>query len=227
MIKIKTNHPIAYESPDHIMPWGTMRDNSTNEDFINQTEQWFNNEKFNVLDIGCSGGQMIVDYHNRGHLAIGVEGSDYSIKHQRANWPSYHNKNLFTADATKPFNFEFITGDQVKFDLITAWELIEHIHPNDLNELFKNIYNNLKPEGIFVASISTKPDVIDGVVLHQSVFQQFEWLFDILTETAAFKDTDLEWFPYPFSAAVRADGGSFHIGVRHKAMDGRNNNNDN
>jgi SAM-dependent methyltransferase len=227
MIKINTEHPIAYESPDHIMPWGTMRDNSTNEEFIKQTEQWFSNKKINVLDIGCSGGQMIVDYHNRGHLAIGVEGSDYSVKHQRANWPAYHNKNLFTADATKPFSFEFITSDPIKFDLITAWELIEHIHPNDLNALFKNIYNNLNANGIFVASISTNTDVIDGVVLHQSVFQQHQWYFDILTETAAFKDTDLEWFVYPFSAAVRADGGSFHIGVKHKALDGEVNNNDN
>jgi hypothetical protein len=105
--------------------------------------------------------------------------------------------------------------------------LIEHIHPNDLNALFKNIYNNLNANGIFVASISTNTDIIDGVVLHQSVFAQHNWLFDILTETEAFKDTDLEWFPYPFSAAVRADGGSFHIGVKHKALDGEVNNNDN
>jgi SAM-dependent methyltransferase len=231
MIKINTEHPIAYESPDHIMPWGTMRDNSTNEEFIAQTEHFFFPNTFNVLDIGCSGGQLIIDYHNRGHLAVGVEGSDYSVKHQRANWPEYHNKNLFTADATKPFSFILDDKDPIKFDLITAWELIEHIHPNDLNALFKNVYNNLKHDGIFVASISTKPDVIDGVVLHQSVFQQHEWSFDILTEDNAFKDTDLEWFVYPFSAAVRADGGSFHIGVKHKqTIDGgvnNDNNNDN
>lgn len=219
MIRIKTEHPVAYDSPDHILPWGTMRDNSTNEEFINQTEQWFDNNKFSVLDIGCSGGQMIVDYYNKGHLAVGVEGSDYSVKHKRANWPAFYNKNLFTADATKPFSLEFITGDPIKFDLITAWELIEHIHPNDLNALFKNVYNNLKHDGIFVASISTKDDVIDGVVLHQSVFQQHNWLFDILQDEAAFKDTDLEWIPYPFSAAVRADGGSFHIGVKHKQVE--------
>ena len=79
MIKVITDHPIAYDSPDHIQPWGTARDNSTNEEFIKQTEQWFNNEPFKTLDIGCSGGQLTVDYANRGHLAVGIEGSDYSI----------------------------------------------------------------------------------------------------------------------------------------------------
>ena len=216
MIKVITDHPIAYDSPDHIQPWGTARDNSTNEEFIKQTEQWFNNEPFKTLDIGCSGGQLTVDYANRGHLAVGIEGSDYSIKHQRANWPEYHNRLLFTTDATKPFSVTFM-NEPIKFQLITAWELIEHIHPKDLNALFKNIANNLSDNGIFVASISTKPDIINGVVLHQSVFSYSDWIYNILRDDDAFKDTDLEWFPYPFSAAVRADGGSFHIGIKHKS----------
>ncbi len=33
-ITLKTNHPVAFDSPDHVFPWGTMRDNSTNEFFI-------------------------------------------------------------------------------------------------------------------------------------------------------------------------------------------------
>jgi SAM-dependent methyltransferase len=217
VIKIVTEHPIAYESPDHIMPWGTMRDNSTNIQFIEETEKYFGQTSFRTLDIGCSGGQLTVDYANRGHLAVGVEGSDYSIKHQRANWPAHHKRLLFTCDATKPFHLEYITGDKVLFDLITAWELIEHIHPNDLNALFKNIAANLAPDGVFVASISTKPDVINGVTLHQSVFPEFEWRFDILQDTGALADTGLEWIVYPFQHKVRADGGSFHIGLKHKS----------
>jgi SAM-dependent methyltransferase len=219
MIKFITEHPIAYESPDHILPWGTMRDNSTNPGFIIEAENMFNGKQFTTLDIGCSGGQLTIDFAAKGHIAVGIEGSDYSIKHQRANWPEYHNKNLFTADATKPFKFEWPTGDTVKFDLITAWELIEHIHPNDLNALFKNIAANLSDNGIFVGSISQKEDVIDGVVLHQSVFNEIDWRFKILQDDAAFAGTDLEVVPYPFTNKVRADYGSFHIGVKHKSKD--------
>ena len=226
MIKINTEYPIAYESPDHIMPWGTMRDNSTSEGFIIEAENMFKNNPFRTLDIGCSGGQLTIDFAAKGHLAVGIEGSDYSIKHQRANWPEYHNRLLFTADATKPFSVTF-ANEPIKFDLITAWELIEHIHPNDLNALFKNIAANLSDNGIFVASISQNTDVINGVVLHQSVFNEIDWRFKILQDDAAFADTDLEVVPYPFYNKVRADSGSFHIGVKHKQIIDGGVNNDN
>jgi len=216
VIKIVTEHPIAYESPDHIMPHGTARDNSTNPGFIIEAENMFKGEPFRTLDIGCSGGQLTIDFAAKGHLAVGVEGSDYSVKHQRANWPEYHNRLLFTADATKPFSVTF-ANEPIKFDLITAWELIEHIHPNDLNALFKNIAANLSDNGIFVASISQNHDVINGVVLHQSVYNEIDWRFNILQPDAAFEGTDLEVVQYPFHNKVRADAGSFHIGVRHKS----------
>src|SRR4051794_15533936 len=33
-ISLQTKHPIAFESPDHLAPWGTAYDNSTNKKFI-------------------------------------------------------------------------------------------------------------------------------------------------------------------------------------------------
>src|SRR5260221_1523227 len=33
-ISVKTDFPIAYESPDHLVPWGTMNDNSSNKKFV-------------------------------------------------------------------------------------------------------------------------------------------------------------------------------------------------
>jgi hypothetical protein len=40
-LKLQTEFPIAYESPDHLMPWGTMRDNSTNPAFIQEVQDYF------------------------------------------------------------------------------------------------------------------------------------------------------------------------------------------
>ena len=167
MIKIITEHPVAYESPDHLYPWGTKRDNFTNENFVNEIDNYFNNQSFNFLDLGCSGGQLVIDMlglHDE-NISIGLEGSDYSIKHQRANWPQYHNKNLFTCDITKPFN---IVNDNinVKFNLITAWEVLEHIHPDDLDGVFQNIFNHLDDDGIFAGSINMGSDAPNGVELH-------------------------------------------------------------
>src|SRR5258706_2655162 len=33
-LSVKTEFPIAYESPDHLVPWGTMNDNSSNKKFV-------------------------------------------------------------------------------------------------------------------------------------------------------------------------------------------------
>jgi hypothetical protein len=212
-ITLKTNHPIAYNSPDHIQATksGTAYDNSTNLDFITETEKFFkknfNKNKIKTLDLGCSGGQLTVDFHNKGNLAVGLEGSDYSIKCQRANWPEWYEKILFTCDVTKPYEI-YKDNKRVFFDLITAWEVVEHIHPNDLEIFFKYIDNNLEENGIFVASVSTNPDHNDPPI-HQSVFSIEEWYNKKFPEVL--KNTNLILELYPFHSYVRGDQGSFHI----------------
>ena len=167
MITLVTNHPVAYESPDHLYPWGTKQDNSTNPNFVEEINNYFNKDAFNFLDLGCSGGQLVIDMKNLhpNNVAVGLEGSDYSVKHKRANWSEYHNQNLFTCDITEPFHIKN-NGDNIKFDLITAWEVLEHIAPEQLDGLFQNIYNNLSENGIFAGSIHMGSDKPDGVELH-------------------------------------------------------------
>ena len=210
-ITLKTNNPIAFDSPDHITPWGTMRDNTTNLNFIDEIHEFFklNNEvdNFNFLDLGCSGGQLVVDFHKRGNLSIGLEGSDYSVKHQRANWPEYYNKILFTCDVTKPYTI-YNNDEKVEFDLITAWEVVEHIHPKDLSNFFSYINDNLKTGGLFLASISTVGDNATGIDLHQSVFTEAEWYKNF---PQVLKNTNLKVYKYPFTHKVRWDATSFHV----------------
>tara|TARA_R110000796_G_scaffold97782_3_gene205034 strand:- start:5386 stop:6045 length:660 start_codon:yes stop_codon:yes gene_type:complete len=212
MITLKTKHPIAYDSPDHIFPWGTKNDNSTNEGFIEETLDFWKQrgkEKINFLDLGCAGGQLAVDYINKGHLGIGLEGSDYSAIHKRANWPKYYNKNLFTCDITEKYElFENGYPNPIKFDVITAWEVIEHIKPNDLKPFFKYISNNLNVNGFFCGSISMKVEVLEGHILHQTVWNEKTW-YESFPELL--KGTGLELYQYPFKNKVREDYGSFHI----------------
>ena len=210
MITLKTNHPIAYDSPDHVFPWGTMRDNSTNSGFIDETlDYWKQRGKgtINFLDLGCSGGQLVIDYINKGHLGVGLEGSDYSVKHKRANWPEYHNKNLFTCDVTKEYEL-FEDGQKLKFDVVTAREVIEHIKPKDLTPFFKHINDNLEEGGLFCGSISMKEEILEGHVLHQTVWTEKTWYENF---PKILEETDLELYQYPFKNKVREDHGSFHI----------------
>jgi len=199
-VKLVTDFPIAYESPDHLVPTGTKNDNNTNAGYIVEVEKLFDNKKINVMDLGCAGGQLIVDFANRGHTAVGVEGSDYDIKHKLHNWPSYHNDVLFTADLTKPYKVVDEDGNRIKFDLISSWEVIEHIAWADLPKFFDNMFDNMKDDGVFVGSINTGPDVRENeqgglTYLHQSAFPEEFWKKYILNEYHVEQ--------YPFKNRVR------------------------
>ncbi len=177
-IELETKNPIAFESPDHLNPWGTSRDNSTNKKFVEFMAKRIRTEhpqgSFGSLDLGCSGGQLVKDFTDLGWMAVGLEGSDFSLKHKRANWPALAGRNLFTCDVTKPFQIRS-REQPAKFHLITMWEVLEHIHPNDLPQLFTNILQHLERGGYFVASTTSAPDIHNGVDLHQTKWTNAEW----------------------------------------------------
>jgi hypothetical protein len=106
-IKLETSFPVAFDSPDHLVPHGTAKDNSTNLMFNLKVEKLFKNlnRLLKVLDLGCSGGGFVRSCIERGCLAVGLEGSDYSKIHRRAEWPILGDYFLFTSDITRPFSF--------------------------------------------------------------------------------------------------------------------------
>src|SRR5204863_9617724 len=57
-VSVQTKSPIAYESPDHLVPFGTMRDNSTNKKFVDYMARKLRSEMPNrqlgLLDLCCS-----------------------------------------------------------------------------------------------------------------------------------------------------------------------------
>jgi predicted TPR repeat methyltransferase len=164
-MNVITDFPIAYESFDYIEPKGTMVDNTHGHAFVERVEQIAEGRKINFADLGCSGGALVKNFLDKGHVAVGIEGSDYSQRNKRAEWATIPD-NLFTADITKPFFIveEGITG---LCDVITAWDVLEHIHEIDLGVLITNIRNNLKTNGLFVASIATFEDHPHHVTLKE------------------------------------------------------------
>lgn len=173
-ITLKCKKPIALDSPDHLHPWGTRRDNSRNPRFITKLERLFGNRQFSVLDLGCSGGGFVRDCFESGNVAVGLEGSDYSKKTGRAEWKTIPS-NLFTCDITKPFQL-YMDRKEAKFDIITMWEVIEHIKEEDLPQLFENIRQHMKLSSLVIISTTSKSDVIDGAELHQCRHGKDWWL---------------------------------------------------
>jgi 2-polyprenyl-3-methyl-5-hydroxy-6-metoxy-1,4-benzoquinol methylase len=169
---------VAFESPDHQVPHGTKYNNSTNRKFVLLLHDYFRqhapNRALAMMDLGCSGGQLVADFAALGWIGVGLEGSDYSLKHRRANWAELANQNLFTCDITKPFQVQR-NGQKLECQLITSWEVLEHIRLPDLETLFNNISAHLAEGGLFIASTSSTTSVVDGVELHQTRMPNAEW----------------------------------------------------
>ena len=189
-IKLETEYPVACESNDHIVPHGTIRDDTRYPRFIHACEMYFKDmDKLAFADLGCSSGGIVLDALLRGHEAVGLEGSDESFRQQRAHWRVIP-KNLFTCDVTKPFALKK-DGIRKEFDVISAWEMLEHIGESDLDILLKNIKEHLKIGGIFVGSIANWDDIDEktGVNWHVNL-HPYEWWsekfkkfgFEIITE---------------------------------------------
>lgn len=175
----ETAHRVAFSSPDHIAPKGTAVNNSTNKFFIlamdRRLRQAFSEKAtLRMMDIGCAGGQTVADFMALRWQGIGLEGSDFSLKHRRANWAQLANTHLFTCDVTKPFTVK-LDGAPAKFHLITAWEVMEHIATPDLDFVFRNISDHLEEGGYFVASTADTSDIHEGLELHQTRWNNKQW----------------------------------------------------
>ena len=175
MLKVITNKPVAVDSPDHLHPKGTMRDNSVNPEFNRRLYSVLRERNLapTVLDLGCAGGGFVKSILDDGFFAVGIEGSDYSKVRQRAEWATIPDF-LFTADATEPFTVEDATGP-LQFSAITSWEFMEHIADANLAALFSNIRRHLNRGGLFISSTNTIPDDEGGHGYHQTVRPAAWW----------------------------------------------------
>jgi cyclopropane fatty-acyl-phospholipid synthase-like methyltransferase len=192
MITIKTEAPIAYDSDDHIHPDGIYLDNNVTPEFVNDVELYFQ-RKINFLDLGCAGGALTCELIDRGHNAVGIDGSDHCLNFRQEaadklsmskplgfdNWQKHGNTRLFTADITKDFQL-YENGEPMKFDLITAWDVMEHFFPDRIDTFIEQIKKHLTPDGLFVASIAKFSLNKHNVEYHKSNFPQ-EWWLERLT----------------------------------------------
>ena len=199
-ITVETENQVAVDSPDHIAPYGVVRDNSTDLDYINAVKSYFGKSELKVLDLGCAGGQLVADFIANGVIAVGLEGSTNALEGAGAlNWSEYLNKNLFFCDLTKPYQVQQ-DGKPMKFDFVTSWEVVEHIAPEDLKDFFDYIKNHMSEDGVFCCSIALYPSYgeVDGeqINLHQSMFNPAKWL-NIIYENGFELCLDPSWPPMP------------------------------
>tara|TARA_A100001391_G_C5060748_1_gene275983 strand:- start:541 stop:1449 length:909 start_codon:yes stop_codon:yes gene_type:complete len=93
------------------------------------------------------------------------------------NWRTYKDKCLFNADLSKPFkiykhNLELPAGqhqlydlgddydsakEELKFDVVTSWEFLEHPHPDEIGGILRNMNKHLKMHGFALGTINLSP----------------------------------------------------------------------
>lgn len=105
----------------------------------------------NLLDVGSGKGQFLEIAKKHGYLVTGNDISDYS-------------KNAFKEKNIKfiPGSLEKINLPKNKFDIVTAWDVFEHIV--DIHEALMNIHNCLKSGGYLFFTTPSK-DCIDAKLM--------------------------------------------------------------
>ncbi len=185
-----TKHPVALTSLDHMFPCGTSRDNSVNPVFNQKLYALFPEQKLYVLDLGCSGGGMVKSILDDGHTAVGLEGSNYSLLHQRAEWATIPDS-LFTCDITFPFVLHDGNEKPYPFDVITSWEVLEHIEEYDIVGVIENIHAHLKQNGLFIGSTTDMDWIENGIEYHRTK-KPLQWWIDLFGEYQFYHDVKLE-----------------------------------
>lgn len=117
-----------------------------------------------VLDIGCGRGEMVFFAAKHGAEAIGIDYSKSSIElsriAQRKQSKSIQHKTRFLyMDAKKlKFNDNF-------FDLIIMTDVVEHLYPEELELVFKEIKRVLKSKGKLI--IHTAPNKLFNDIFYK------------------------------------------------------------
>lgn len=171
---LECTKPLASDSPDHLVPRGTKNDNSRNRLFNRKVELLLTRRPLRIIDFGCAGGGFVKDCIDDGHHAVGLEGSDYSLRIGRAEWATIP-QFLFTCDITAPLQLRDANGP-VKVDLITGWEFMEHIPTDSIGAICANAAKHLNAGGLLIFSIADFRDEANGVVYHQTVQPKAWWI---------------------------------------------------
>lgn len=216
MISVLTDHPVATHSPDHIHAknGGSGNDNSYNPNFNRKLIEMFG--RVSLLDLGCAGGGFVKTLLDDGHFAVGLEGSDYSFLRKRAEWATIP-ECLFTCDITKPYRI--LTDGETNriFDIVTAWEVMEHLSEAELPQTVTNVLTHLVWDGVWIMSVSQQADRSFHRCLHDREWwvKQFA-AFGLVHDEKVYNHFNPDWVRGPMQTpwAINAPD-SFHLCLRN------------
>jgi hypothetical protein len=200
---LDTDYPIASDSNDHLHPLGT-KNNRKWEPFNWYLFKLFDGVKPSTLEFGCAGGAQVKSLMDDGCLAFGLEGSDYNQVCQSGEWGVIPD-NLFTCDLGHPFTLSNGDGKPYQFDVITAWEFIEHLPEERLPAMMDNIKRHLKLGGYFIGSSTSYSSSRREIQYHQTGYE-LDWWEALFKRHGFIHRTDImQGFDYAYAWVRRID----------------------
>jgi 2-polyprenyl-3-methyl-5-hydroxy-6-metoxy-1,4-benzoquinol methylase len=203
-IRLETSHPIALMSNDHLVPDSTSEGLVRPTTFVTHCMDILGKD-IRCLDLGVGAAGLVFEYIANGLTAVGIDGSDYCRKNRIGYWPVLPN-NLYTCDITHPFCFKWPDQSRVCFDLITMWEVLEHISENNLNALLKNVKEHLGKYGYFIGSISLIEYLDESGIPYHVTLKNKPWWSDKFQENGMLIVDD---HPFNLSFFCRGNGPRF------------------
>jgi len=137
----------AYNTLYIELPWLAKSGSNINHALSSQiyTERWLsllNDIKGKLIyEIGSGNGGLITFLADRGAICTGTElaeGRPDKKPHTNLEWHNTDGVNLVDYEPKE------------HYDLVISDQVIEHLHPDDINSHFKNVYQILKPGGLYV-----------------------------------------------------------------------------
>lgn len=114
-----------------------------------------------VLDAGCGDGRFIACLNEVGYEVEGMDYSQQAVAFARLLLPI---NTIHVADLTETPNPEL----HGKYDAVFLIETLEHIHPDNVAIILKNLKKMIKPGGILIITVPST-----NLKLHQKHYQHF------------------------------------------------------
>jgi len=105
-----------------------------------------------ILDLCCGTGQLAQTLCQRGYVVTGLDGSSEMLEFARENAPGVE----FIIDDARYFRLP------AEYDVvISMFDALNHVMSIDeLTEVFRNVFNCLKPAGLFLFDMNLEPGYI-------------------------------------------------------------------
>ncbi len=110
-----------------------------------------NKEDIKWLDIGCGLGYLIKEAIEEGIDAYGIEVSNYALK------------NAIIRERVKFGSITDIPFEDDYFDIVSAFDILEHIHPKDTFKALSEIRRVLRSRGAFIMTTPNPCSIGDWI----------------------------------------------------------------